>query len=438
MMEGRSLAHEELKEEVQEQEEHQEVQEEEDHNDNDNKEEEEEHRAGTTISSSSSTIRDEPTNLSSTSSVFHRITSRRGSALHRNTQRSHRLVSLFLKKKIRNQVKQGVERGDETEGEELILFKATEKDLYDEVQQEENLLQYSAKLEEINKLVEPYTVHLGDGERITAQKFALEVRLKNVSYTVPDESRSARTGASSRSRSSTRRTTTTTATTTAVASTTASSTTATATGVVVAGPPKIQTVYNASCVYSAYKWLRRVSQCEAKPSTDLPPKFVLEDINLVIQPGKQYLVLGPPGSGKSTLLKTIAGLIRHEEDDHDPTTTTTTTTTASHHPPHEADEEDPKGAQEETKKEPNERPCLRRQVSSSYEPNEKPSLMGQVLYNGRSLKVNPYIHIRCCCCVLCGRIPTCLTRSSFRFHLIHLYYFTILYIMYYILYTALY
>ncbi len=65
-------------------------------------------------------------------------------------------------------------------------------------------------------------------------------------------------------------------------------------------------------------------------------------INLVIQPGKHYLLLGPPGSGKSTLLKTIAGLIRHDEDD---------------------------------------------DVGEMSAGNVHPSLQGEILYNGRSLKV---------------------------------------------------
>jgi energy-coupling factor transporter ATP-binding protein EcfA2 len=76
----------------------------------------------------------------------------------------------------------------------------------------------------------------------------------------------------------------------------------------------------------------------------------LEDINLVIQPGKQYLLLGPPGSGKSTLLKTIAGLIRHDEDDDVGQISTSTS--------------------------------INIQIN-----NVHPSLQGEILYNGRSLKV---------------------------------------------------
>lgn len=35
-------------------------------------------------------------------------------------------------------------------------------------------------------------------------------------------------------------------------------------------------------------------------------KYLLKDINLVLRPGRSYLVLGPPGSGKTLLLKMIA------------------------------------------------------------------------------------------------------------------------------------
>ena len=38
-------------------------------------------------------------------------------------------------------------------------------------------------------------------------------------------------------------------------------------------------------------------------------KPVLTDVNVCLQPGKMYLVLGAPGSGKTTFLKAIAGLL---------------------------------------------------------------------------------------------------------------------------------
>eukprot|EP00934_Nitzschia_sp_Nitz4_P008875 Nitzschia sp. Nitz4//scaffold239_size30010//18370//23136//NITZ4_008013-RA/size30010-snap-gene-0.33-mRNA-1//1//CDS//3329543571//8865//frame0 len=72
-------------------------------------------------------------------------------------------------------------------------------------------------------------------------------------------------------------------------------------------PAKISTVYNTSLLYTVVKYFRRITQGQPFPSKVKRRNHVLENINLVIQPGKQYLVLGPPGSGKSTLLKMISG-----------------------------------------------------------------------------------------------------------------------------------
>ena len=61
------------------------------------------------------------------------------------------------------------------------------------------------------------------------------------------------------------------------------------------GSNKIPTVYNSSQIYHAYKFLKRLWYGTSKP---LPgQKTVLKDINLVMKPGKMYLILGPPASG---------------------------------------------------------------------------------------------------------------------------------------------
>jgi ABC-type multidrug transport system fused ATPase/permease subunit len=236
------------------------------------------------------------------------------------------LLSLNTKEKIRrlllgNQFesakgKESSSRDLEIPGagsEQLAIFKETEPFLYYQVQNEDLGKRDSAILKEINKLIEPYAV--ASGESLRAQKFPLEVRLQNVTYTVADEAAAADQGSSSQ---------------------------------------KIQTVFNTSVFYAAYAWLRRLVQCQddiiSNKTLQVPRKSVLEDINLVIQPGKQYLLLGPPGSGKSTLLKTIAGLIRHDEDDDVGQISTSTS--------------------------------INIQIN-----NVHPSLQGEILYNGRSLKV---------------------------------------------------
>jgi ABC-type multidrug transport system fused ATPase/permease subunit len=79
---------------------------------------------------------------------------------------------------------------------------------------------------------------------------------------------------------------------------------------------RIPTVYNSSFLYSWSRSLRKLrtwlrsSGLEKRESANSPPpqmKDVLSDICLVFEPGKNYLVLGPPQSGKSSLLKAIAG-----------------------------------------------------------------------------------------------------------------------------------
>ena len=104
-----------------------------------------------------------------------------------------------------------------------------------------------------------------------------------------------------------------------------------------ADAPTVKTVGNQSICYAAYEFFRRLHQYRrhvkesrhtSSKTTDAPnhrrssrwspvsasdillpfdKKPVLSDINLVLKPGRTYLVLGPPESGKTTLLKAIAG-----------------------------------------------------------------------------------------------------------------------------------
>ena len=76
------------------------------------------------------------------------------------------------------------------------------------------------------------------------------------------------------------------------------------------GSEKIQTVYNSSILYVLKKLYKKYWKNEADNNEMPVTKVILDDINLVIQPGKNYLVLGPPQSGKTSLLRAISGRVR--------------------------------------------------------------------------------------------------------------------------------
>ena len=109
--------------------------------------------------------------------------------------------------------------------------------------------------------------------------------------------------------------------------------------------PSVKTVANQSVCYGAFELVRRLhqfcqsrgsdnpagtadketdteeaagqpqqqQQWEATTSSDVVSpygqKAILHNIDLVLKPGKVYLILGPPGCGKTSLLKCIAGLL---------------------------------------------------------------------------------------------------------------------------------
>jgi energy-coupling factor transporter ATP-binding protein EcfA2 len=103
-----------------------------------------------------------------------------------------------------------------------------------------------------------------------------------------------------------------------------------------ADAPTVKTVGNQSICYAAYEFFRRIHQyrmyrkaTSRHPTKEDGPthrrssrwspvsasdvllpfdkKPVLSEINLVLKPGRTYLILGPPESGKTSLLKAIAG-----------------------------------------------------------------------------------------------------------------------------------
>jgi ABC-type multidrug transport system fused ATPase/permease subunit len=68
---------------------------------------------------------------------------------------------------------------------------------------------------------------------------------------------------------------------------------------------KIHTVYNQSYTYMVWTFAKRLFRGE--PKTKEQTTCVLQNVNLCFEPGKMYLVLGPPQSGKTTLLRAVAG-----------------------------------------------------------------------------------------------------------------------------------
>lgn len=73
---------------------------------------------------------------------------------------------------------------------------------------------------------------------------------------------------------------------------------------------EIQTVYTISLIYSVVKFFQRLVRGDDPFGKQIGEKKVLQNMNLMLEPGKSYLVLGPPSSGKTTLLRAIAGLLK--------------------------------------------------------------------------------------------------------------------------------
>jgi ABC-type multidrug transport system fused ATPase/permease subunit len=78
---------------------------------------------------------------------------------------------------------------------------------------------------------------------------------------------------------------------------------------------KVMTVYNSSFLYPVYKFFQRTWRGEKKKPSRIGTKKVLDDINLVLKPGKMYLLLGPPTCGKTTLLRAITGHLHPDKKD---------------------------------------------------------------------------------------------------------------------------
>lgn len=213
-----------------------------------------------------------PRMATSTGDMRQSMMTRRGSMLRRSSARGDHLQTLFLKKKIRNEM---VSSMSDTQLSRDLVDEESEDfhlmhQLIKEVEQEMVKERESQNLEEIKDLLSAYGV---SGSTLLKQ-YPLDVRMQEFSYAV--QVKKARGG--------------------------------------------IATVYTSSFLFPITDFLRRVFRQGERPKDILGEshetrKQVLSNISLVFEPGKSYLLLGPPASGKSSLLKAIAGLIRPSSED---------------------------------------------------------------------------------------------------------------------------
>jgi ABC-type multidrug transport system ATPase subunit len=127
-------------------------------------------------------------------------------------------------------------------------------------QQKEDVKKTSEALKTVQKKMEEYDAYVG-------VDFPIEIRMENLTYSVP----------------------------------------------VTLGGNKIRTVYNSSAIYRIVKFFKGLRQGYANEEQK-GTKVILDDMSIVLRPGKMYLVLGPPGSGKSTFLRAIAGRLKVGKD----------------------------------------------------------------------------------------------------------------------------
>lgn len=75
---------------------------------------------------------------------------------------------------------------------------------------------------------------------------------------------------------------------------------------------KIATVRSESPLFKLQKFIVKCLKGELKPYKE--QVTIMDQINLALEPGKMYLVLGAPGSGKSSLLKLISNTLYTSRD----------------------------------------------------------------------------------------------------------------------------
>jgi len=207
-----------------------------------------------------------------------RMMGRRGSILRRDEGgvRGDRMKTLFLKEHIRSRMFRSmadISRELVSEDEEAMGALADPemmRELEKEVEQEEETEDSSTLKQITSKLKEIGIDHQSSGWDRQIREKPLEVRVQGFSFTATVDELST----------------------------------------------EIKTVYNDSLLYPIAQFFKAIRHGKNPfaPKVKLEKK-VLSDINLVLKPGRSYLVLGAPGSGKTTLLKAVAGLLRPGPND---------------------------------------------------------------------------------------------------------------------------
>lgn len=76
----------------------------------------------------------------------------------------------------------------------------------------------------------------------------------------------------------------------------------------------IPTVANQGCFYNLGHAINRCIETGSCAKAKMETKSIISGVNLFLEEGKMYLILGAPGSGKSSLLKMIAGLLPEDDE----------------------------------------------------------------------------------------------------------------------------
>lgn len=202
--------------------------------------------------------------------------SERESSLRLTPQRSDHLRKLFAKQKIRRALLKrslrntNLSRQVSTDsaasglGLQSVEYDSDDSEVLQEAHEEVKVEELPQQLKLIDSLLRQYGI---ENRVYGKNQFPLEVRLNRFTYMVPVHENSQ----------------------------------------------KIMTVYNSSFLYPTVQCLRRWCKGERKEPKQVQWRRILDQIDLVLEPGKMYLVLGPPGAGKTSLLKAISAHLHPSE-----------------------------------------------------------------------------------------------------------------------------